>query len=363
MQNLLKMALTIQKRPCAKCKTAGGIATCDGCQQSLCPTHFSEHRQELSLKMDDIGQNYDLLRRDVSEEAQEHPLLTRVNTWERESIEKIQKTAETARTDLRKLIERKKTDLESSVVQMMEEIKTSRDSNDFTENELQRWTEQLTEFRQMLESPLNISIENDNDDETVISLIQICGQQQSTPSLLISVREDHFRSVKRPSISYDEKFDPKTDAVLSEDYLIATCRPRYSSSGDIVYGFQSYLSGVHDVQFRIEKKGLSRLFFGIYSSLKKRVDAISAGSENSVYGWWDMNSGVVNGFKQDGSNEHIISTGDKIVLTLDCDHEQIQLYHIRENRQVQLPIDLDKCPFPWKIIVKLTANGDCVRIR
>ena len=115
--------------------------------------------------------------------------------------------------------------------------------------------------------------------------------------------------------------------------------------------------------FGLKKKDFHALFFGIYSSLKKRVDAISSGNENSVYGWWDIDSVVLNGTKQEGGNGHIISTGDKVVVTLDCDQQQIQLYHIRENRQVELPIDVNKCPFPWKIIVKLTANGDCVRIR
>ena len=137
---------------------------------------------------------------------------------------------------------------------------------------------------------------------------------------------------------------------------------KYGTTGTIIYGCNSYSTGIHDISFRIEKKGLSRLFFGIYSSLKKRVNTISSSNENSIYGWWDLDSAVLNGTKQDSGNEHIISTGDKIVLTLDCVQQQIQLYHIRENRQVHLSIDINKCPFPWKIIVKLTANGDCVRI-
>jgi len=356
------MELVNDKNPCAKCKTARGIATCDGCERSFCTIHFVTHRQELSMEMDNIGQNYDLLRRDLSEETKGHPLLARINVWEQESVNKIKKTAETARADVQKLLDQTRIDLESLITKTTEEIKTSRDSKDFTEIDFKRWIEKLNELRQALKSPLNISIENDFQEETSIGLIKIYDQQQSTSTPLVSPIENHFRSTKKPNIFLNEKFDLKTEALLSENNLTATCYPKYSSPGAIIYGFNSYSSGIHDISFRIEKKGLSRLFFGVYSSLKKRVDAISSGSENSVYGWWDIDSAVINGTRQEGGNEHIISTGDKIVLTLDCDQRQIQLYHIRENRQVQLSIDVNKCPFPWKIIVKLTANGDCIRI-
>jgi len=356
------MALPNEKRPCSKCKTANGVAMCDGCQESFCTNHFFEHRQALSAEMDNIGQNYDLLRRDLSKETKEHPLMAHVNAWEQESVNKIRKAAETARANLQKLLDQIKIDLESSVAKMIGEIKTSRDSDDFTENEFKRWIEQLNELRQGFESPSNIHVENDDPKETVIDLIKICDQQQSTPSASISVVENHFLHSQKSNIFNDEKFDSKTDAILSGNNLIATCCSKYRSPGAIAYGFNSYSSGLHDVSFRIEKKGLSRLFFGVYSSLKKRVDAISSDSENSVYGWWDIDSVVLNGTRQESGHEHIILTGDKIVLTLDCDQQQIQLYHVRENQQVQLPIDLNKCPFPWKIVIKLTSNGDCVRI-
>ncbi len=357
------MALPNERRPCAKCKTAGGVATCDGCQKSYCTNHFIEHRQELSSEMDIIGQCYDLLRRDLSEKSEAHPLLTHINTWEQDSIKKIQKAAETARAELQKVIDNVRSDLESLAAVTTVEIRTSRESSGFTENDLKRWTEQLNELRQAFESPSDVKIENDSEDEPAIGLIKICHQQKPSVYLpSVSVNETHFCPTEKRSFFLEEKFDSKTDAKLSENSLIATCSPRYGSPGAIVYGVNSYSTGIYDISFRIEKKGLSRLFFGIYSSSKKRIDAISSGNENSVYGWWDMDSEVLNGSRREGGSEHIISTGDKLVFTLDCAHQQIQLYHIRENRQAQLSVDLDKCPFPWKIIVKLTANYDCVRI-
>ncbi len=355
----------MERTPCVKCKTAGGVATCEGCKKSFCTTHFVEHRQELSLEMENVGQSYDLLRRDLSDECEEHPLITQINAWERESVTKIQKAAEIARMDLQKLIDEKKFEIESSLTTTMEEIRTSRDSKDFTENQLKRWIEQLNEIRQAYESPPDIKIENDSKDKTAIGLIKIyVHHQHQAPSFSSSesVDETQCSSSGKRNFLLEEKFDLRTDAKLTDNCLIATCSPKYGSPGAIVYCSNSYSDGIYDISFRIEKKGLSRLFFGICSASKRRVEAISSGTDNSVYGWWDLDSQVLNGTRREAGTQHIISTGDKIVLTLDCAHHQIQLYHIRENRQNQVPVDLNKCPFPWKIIVKLTANYDCVRI-
>ena len=359
------MDRVINTQPCGKCKTARGIAFCGGCHELFCKRHFDQHRQELSLQMDALGQNYDLFKRDLSEEPQEHPLVARINSWEQESIEKIQKAAATARNDLRQLLDRIKSDLQSSVVTTVTEIKDFRHDGGYTENELNRWTIELDKFRQEFEAPCQVSIKNDTANETSIDLIKLSVPNQPFVSPLTEPNDETQPAcppVEKRSFFLHEKFDSKTDATLSANQLIATCVPKYGSPGAIVNGVNMYTTGTYDISFRIEKKGLSRLFFGIYSAAKKCPDAISSGDENSVYGWWDMNSSVSNGIRQESGAEQMISTNDKLVLTIDCEHQQIQFYHIRKNQQTELPVDINKCPFPWKMIVKLTANHDSVRI-
>lgn len=354
-----------ESQPCGKCKTARGIAFCGGCHESFCNRHFQQHRQELSLQMDTLGQNYDLLQRDLSDKPQEHPFIERINTWEQQAIEKIRKAAATARDDLQKLLDQIKSDLQTSIATTVTEIKDFRHDGGYTENELQRWTIELQNFRQEFEAPCHVSIENDAENESNIGLIKLSVPNQPPVSPIIEPNEqDETASPleEKRNFFLDEKFDLKTDAKLSDKQLIATCVPKYGSPGTLVFGVNMYSTGSYDISFRIEKKGLSRLFFGIYSASKRRPDAISSGVENSVYGWWDMNSSVSNGIRQEGGVEQIIATDDKLVLTLDCHHHLIQLYHIRNNQQTQLAVDVNKCPFPWKMIIKLTANNDCVRI-
>ena len=56
------------KAPCCKCNKGSATFTCDGCRLSFCLKHASDHRQELSLQMDNIGQQHDILKRDIDQQ-------------------------------------------------------------------------------------------------------------------------------------------------------------------------------------------------------------------------------------------------------------------------------------------------------
>src|SRR5690349_20494280 len=99
------------KKPCYKCNKGGATFTCDGCRLSFCLKHASDHRQELSQQMEDIGQRHDVLKRDIDEQSIIQTLLAQIKRWEKESIEKIQSSAEKARIDLKRLIDASKTRL------------------------------------------------------------------------------------------------------------------------------------------------------------------------------------------------------------------------------------------------------------
>ncbi|CAF4246956.1 unnamed protein product, partial [Adineta steineri] len=57
-----------------------------------------------------------------------------------------------------------------------------------------------------------------------------------------------------------------------------------------------------------------------------------------------------------------IRTGDEVTMILDCDNAQIRFEHHRINQNSLLPVDLHKCPFPWKIFITLRSPGDSIRI-
>jgi uncharacterized UBP type Zn finger protein len=180
------------KQSCVKCDKGGGIAICSGCQQQFCVKHFIEHRQELATQMDHVGQQHDLLQRDLTTENIEHPLLSRIDDWEQTSIQKIRKAAEEARLNLRKHLDNTNLDniknqLKTSLDQLTKDFQSSRETDDYTEIELKKWIEQLEELRRQLEKPSTIEMIDDDSTPSMIRLIQF--KEHHTTSKFIIIRK------------------------------------------------------------------------------------------------------------------------------------------------------------------------------
>lgn len=92
------------------CKNIG-ILKCEGCSQIFCRKHVLEHRDVLSHHLDEVILEHDTLQQIITEETKNqknsHPLIEKVNEWERNSIMKIQQTANEARKQIEKLISSK----------------------------------------------------------------------------------------------------------------------------------------------------------------------------------------------------------------------------------------------------------------
>ena len=356
------MASATTKKTCAKCVKGAGTAMCHGCEQSFCTKHFNEHRQELSQQMDNIGEEHDVLRRDLTNGQDTHPLLKRIDEWEQESITKIQVAAEVARADLQQLLKKAKNNLKTSVTKMTEELQSSRESDDYTEIDINKWTNQLQELRKILNTPSTINIDYENDSRSVIRLIKISDEQSTGPLNQTSqVHELHDRISSYWETFVSERFvDMCRDIKLSEGGFVATCVGD-NKDWSYVNGIGRYSSGTHYIRFRIEKQSSNyAIFLGIVSWSEKMTNNVS--QSTSCHGWWDLDYNVVGGIYNRDSPYRTNKTGDKVTLMLDCTNLRIQLEHHRTNRIVDMPIDLRLCAVPWKILVSLRGINDCVRI-
>jgi hypothetical protein len=100
---------TTKKTPCAtdSCKSLG-ILKCEGCSQIFCRIHVNEHRDELSHQWDEIVLEHDTLKETINKQNDEQNnhqvLLEQIDRWERDSIVKIQQTAQEARQQIKRLI-------------------------------------------------------------------------------------------------------------------------------------------------------------------------------------------------------------------------------------------------------------------
>ncbi|CAF3309585.1 unnamed protein product, partial [Rotaria sp. Silwood2] len=108
--------------------------------------------------MDNIGQHHDILKRDIDHQNINKTLLNQIDKWERESIEKIRSTADTARIDLKELTEGLNKRLNNLMNTLSHELRSNRESDDYKEDDLDRWVKQLEELRKELEQPSDIEI-------------------------------------------------------------------------------------------------------------------------------------------------------------------------------------------------------------
>ena len=69
---------------------------------------------------------------------------------------------------------------------MTNNLKSSRESDDYTEIELEKWIQQLKQLRISFENPSNIEIIDDDPSQPVIRLIQLKEYSQSVSTLVFN---------------------------------------------------------------------------------------------------------------------------------------------------------------------------------
>ena len=325
-------------RKCNKCKRLDHLSTCHGCQQSFCDEHVTQHREELSHQMENINQGYRVLGEDLDDSILIQPYLSRIDQWERQSINQIQRSAEVARNDLLKILDRVKNQFKSS----LERINENRQSENYTEIDLNQWSEQLKQLRHFYKT----SFQDDMIDVN----------HSSIPLIKIIDKNQPFSLDLSPSLPR-ERFNKTVKTItLSEDRLTAIC---YGSkwNGSNISGTNLYSTGVHSIRFRITKKGKNNPFFGITSSVK---DPNPWNRKSPLaFGWWQI---PLTSDEEETPEDPDIRTGDEVTLTLDCVFNQIQFEHHRTNRYIEETISNAQCPLPWRIAIVLYTPGDSVSI-
>lgn len=311
------MSLNIQRKPCSICEKSIGILTCDGCEQIFCAKHINDHRQKLSIEMDTIGQECDLLRRDLTrDEKYLLPLLEQINHWEKESIEKIQQIAEQTRTNLKEYLAEKINKINKNLEQLVGDFQTSQHTGDYTEIDFRLWIERINQLRKVFDTMPTIETNN----EPTIPIIKL---QKKTDDI------------------------PKSPQELFDQIMITSNDVNQRST--IVYINELYTTGIHEVYFQIERKSSQYVFFGIVNS-SKQVKRRSF-SPSSIYGWLAPDVRVINNQKHPSAmTNRLFQTGDEVILTVNCSKKQILLEHPATNTIDRIPIDLHICPFPWKVV-------------
>ncbi len=185
-------------KPCYTCNKDGAKSTCDGCHRSFCIKHMADHRQDLIQQIDDIKQQHDVLKRDIDKQSTDKTLLAQINQWEKESIIKIQSTAEEARVDLKKLTEQSKTQFNILMGKLSSELRKSQQDDTFTENAISQWKMQLEKLRQDLSTLFGIELIK-KDDSSSLRFIMIKSRDKTNDDNIDSTPTSPCRTKEKPS--------------------------------------------------------------------------------------------------------------------------------------------------------------------
>jgi hypothetical protein len=321
---------------CVICNKAKGIYKCEGCSRIFCPKHSIDHRVELNRQLDEISVTHDLVHQTLNqqtEDLQQHPLIKKVNEWEQSAITKIRQIAEKARNELLKIASQHTTLEKEKLKTLSNELKEGREENDFSETDLKRWIQRLEEMKREVLSPTTTTIE------------------EGSTSLINNIRIAH----QAASDVFERVFGA---AEIKENGCLVV---KDTSGGHTeIRGKREYSTGIYDIRSQVEQFN-GWIFFGIISK-SQSMQANSFHSPSS-YGWSNNNQIYLGTSGQCTSGPTIeIIQNDTIVLTIDCDQRKIALRNERLNRTIELPVDINKCQFPWQFHLNLHALNTRVRI-
>lgn len=166
--NMATHNISTAKKNCSKCDKSSGAFSCDGCQQSFCLKHVTEHRQELVAEISIIEQEHDVFHHDLliqQEKHNEHIIFNQINQWEQESIRRIAQVAKDVRCELQIMLDNIVEFGIDSLNKISTEIHHARDKDDFLEQDLALWRQKISKLRTEIESmSSNIHMTSDNSN-------------------------------------------------------------------------------------------------------------------------------------------------------------------------------------------------------
>jgi hypothetical protein len=327
---------TTPKIPCVICNKGRGSFKCEGCLQTFCPKHSIDHRNELSKQFEEIEAAHNFAQQTLiqqTEDPRQHPLLKKIDQWEKESIDRIRQAAEEARNGLFKNTIQVTVDMKQKLKQLSDELRQARDDNDFIETDLQQWIQKVEEVKKEVLDPE-----------------------------IIAIRDDRTPLVYKIFVDRQDKSDV-FEYVFPDSQIAENGRVAMKGSLDAyteIRGKNEYNTGRHTIRFQIEQLPQGKwVFFGIVS--KSTPMQIASFISSSSYGWSNRNQTYIAGLNNGEKTIEIIEK-DTITLLIDCNSRKIELKNERSVRTQELPVDINKCPFPWQLHLNLHHANTHVRI-
>ncbi|CAF1176808.1 unnamed protein product [Adineta ricciae] len=332
--------MPIAKRSCATCKKLAGVFTCRGCEEDFCRIHANEHRQDLDRQIDELSIDHDQLQQNLIQhfDAKCQTLLFKqIDQWEQSSIEKIHQFADETRNEIKQICSEQETNLAERLKTLTDDIKQSREDDNFFETEIREWKTKLNELKDDLINCRAVSIQPIDDAIRII------------PKLLITICNDGI-------------FDQTTEHIQIVDNGKAIVHSHQTNNHAGARVQQEFLRGQHRFRFQIQHLNENKwIFCGIVSKSVSLINTCH--NSSSSYGWSSTNQVYLNGKNQTGQKTYKsdMDLNDILEFVVDCDRQKIRLINERTQSTYELNVNLNHCPFPWKLQFNLHFFNDRIR--
>jgi predicted nuclease with TOPRIM domain len=176
------MTATTAKICCTICRKEKITYKCEGCLKNFCFDDLTSHRQLLIKQLDNVEYQRNIFRQILFEQSnhlEKHSLIQQIDRWEKDSIIKIQQTANEAKQLLLKHTSEHINQIEMKLSKLTEELKQIREENDVNEIHLYRFKQKLKELEEQLHKPSNISIQQEDSFGFVNKIIVLISSSKS----------------------------------------------------------------------------------------------------------------------------------------------------------------------------------------
>ncbi|CAF1378073.1 unnamed protein product [Rotaria sordida] len=326
-------------------KDMNGTFRCEGCSQTFCIKHSNDHRQYLCHQLNEIIHEHEHIFKTFGENQQSSLLYDQIDQWEKDSIIKIQKTAQNARIQIEQFAELQKEHSKEKFNQITKQLENARQNHEYFEKDLYRWKIILEQFKYDLTilSPSIIFYEDHN--QTLINNIFILkmDQQSTLDETLISFSDE---------IHFDDNH-----------HIAMHCGPYRNPA--YISGKQEYSSGRYQIRLFISKRTNEFILsFNIISKLMQ-LSSNLFDSQYLTYGW--QSDDCIHPSQYCLSNEKICldlkgKTKFHITFLIDCNKHKISYLNEKTKQIREINVDIEKCPLPWKLFFYLYDIGDSVRL-
>ncbi|UJR06723.1 hypothetical protein I4U23_011012 [Adineta vaga] len=194
----------------------------------FCARHVNEHRQELSIQLDNTMQEHNCIQEQSNQLTINESTLKQIDAWEKKSIDKIKQIADKTRADFLQWYQNAHDQIKRECTELGKTLAIAHDQDDFSESNLNQWKKLLDNLQKQLDSTTKVNIVEDH--RLTINLIKISHNIPSTNARFQPNPRMSTSHITMESPSPQMVFNRREDPTASHNNIAQSNTPKLHSN-------------------------------------------------------------------------------------------------------------------------------------